>query len=232
MQVKGTFNGRDWGDIRTAIVQMQYKHEAFEPCPFTQAEIMELFVEPDDHNAVLTAGKLFGGHSLPSTVLPIVHSTLTEKPVTFQVSLSAGREFGFPKYAGPIVAGASRELRERFVAYCHSRIEIALAYGLVYRVFEALDQLCKTPSQVAFFWPSIRVIADALPGPREMLAKKPKSLPIFPPALREACALADATIAMHQMLGTPPDHNRHVRVSFASTASVVASGPLGEYGHI
>lgn len=211
--------------FRRNLLNMQQNHEEFEPAPFSQDEILALFVKGSDHQTVLEAGRLYGA-TLPYYTMIKHLSTQTPQAVTMQVSLLQGQKWGFPRYASMIADDAPRDLVNAFHDYCERRVAISRDYGLAHQTLEVLNEICSTPSQVAFLWPSIHALAEDKQL-KEMLNKKPKSLPAVPPQLREACAKTATTITMNTMLGTPPKPNHAVHVS--PSGHFVATGPMGNF---
>lgn len=219
------FTPYHFSQLKQNLLEMRQKHEEFETTPFSQNEILQLFVKQSDHQAVLEAGRLYGTY-LPYYITFNHLTAQTTCAVPFQVSLTQGRQWGFPRYANTIADDAPRDLVQAFVDYCETRVSIAREYGLVHQTLDVLNELCSTPAQVAFLWPSVHALAKDKQL-KELLSKRPKSLPAVPPQLREACAVTATTITMNTMLGTAPPQNWGVCV--APSGHFVATGPMGNF---
>jgi hypothetical protein len=227
------FSGTDYFAFRRNIHSMYSQHERFEQCTLTHDDVMELFVEPQDRLALRNASHLFHIENLPARAefTEITPHKLAQSAVTYKVTLTGHRDFGLPKYARSIQPHANAELVQRLLGTANAKLQLSMEYKLVEQTLEALNEVCNTPGQMAFFWPSIFVImeqpwgrADFSAKLREDLRKTPKKIPGMSPELRQACQETALTLAAYQMLGKPPEHIETVQINFTG---VPVSTPLG-----
>jgi hypothetical protein len=227
------FSSQDLFAFRRNIHSMYSQHARFEQCTLTHDDVMELFVEPSDRKALQDAARLYHIESLPSRAefTEVTPHKLAQTAVTYKVNLTGRREYGFPKYALRIQQHASKELQDKLFEMAHSKLQLSMEYKLVEKTLDILNEVCSTPGQVAFFWPSIFVImeqpwgrADFSAKLREDLRKRPKKIPGMFPELRHACQETALTLAGYQMLGPPPADTETVHLNFTA---VPVSTPLG-----
>lgn len=234
-------------DFTIYIEKMHAKHRLHEQSPFTHDDALHLLVEAEDHAAVMAAARLYTPGQLPSAVWLSPYCEPVSLYVETQIKLGGGRDWGFPNYSGGTYqnivppscrAGAETcfaksappELVDRFNEYIDQKARTALEYGLVHKTLQVLNELCTAPSQMAFLWPTIKVMAKALSPKHEALFdKKPKTVPGVSPGLRLACQTTATTVMMNQLMSEPPTSNEKVFVTFHNPRLVVAEGPLGAY---
>jgi hypothetical protein len=145
--------------------------------------------------------------------------------------------FLVPKYATtydthPLVA-ASPALD----AHITSIIDINIDFNYVRKTLEHLDSVCATAAHVAFFWPSIRVLADRAMKLNEQYGSRlvdaiavntKKSLPPLNPAIRAACKETAEIITAAQILGRSDEKwNTGYGMSIMRTTNYTRETPLG-----
>jgi hypothetical protein len=225
------FKDSHFASLQTAVKAMSRKHLQFEPCTFSHEDTLNLFVEGKDHNAVHAAAELYGAGNLPYYIaLPLQPLDALKKAVTYTVSMHGRRSFGFPLNA-KVASSAPDYLVTQLMELCARRAEISLQYGLVMKTLHALNDVCTTPGQVNFLWPSVSVIANQVDDLKKLpLNVKSKTLPSVSPGLRAACRETAATIALFQMLGDAPTGPRtDVQIELNNNWDCQADGPLGVY---
>jgi hypothetical protein len=225
------FKPTHFSALQLAVKAMARKHLQFEPCTFNHEDAFNLFIEGENHSAVRAAADLYGAGNLPYYIsLPLKPLEALKKPVTYTVSMHGRRTFGFPLNS-KIAASAPDYLVTQLMELCKRRAEISLQYGLVMKTLNELNEICTTPGQVSFLWPTVSVIASQVDDLKNLpLNVKSKSLPSVSPGLRAACRETAATIALFQMLGDAPTQSRtDVQVELNNNWDCSADGPLGPY---
>jgi hypothetical protein len=120
------------------------------------------------------------------------------------------------------------EKAEQFKRHLRERIEVLQDWGRVLTVFNGLNDICTTPAQVRYMWPSVLALLDVagLDDLRSKIApfKVPGtgSLPPCPLPLRVAIKKSSTTIAMASLLPKledqePPEQNVTIEIQQQST---------------
>lgn len=101
----------------------------------------------------------------------------------------------------------NRGLVKELVSCAKQFADVAIEWDEVEQCFRYLNEVCKTPAQMRYLWPSIVGImsaSDGLGGLRASLAQfvVPKSLPTLPLEVRAMCKRTAAVVTMALMLPT------------------------------
>lgn len=227
------FTNPDFFALRRNIHSMYTQHAAFEQCTLTHDDLKELFVNPQDYAAVEAAARLYGVDKLNSRAefTELTPHRLADAAVTYRVTMRGIRRWALPTYANHILPSANEALKEKLFDTALNKLQLSIEYGLVEKTLETLNTVCATPGQVAFFWPSIFIIANQPWARNDFssklhadLQKKPKTIPGVSPGLRQACQETALTLAAYQMLGTPPAITEEVSLNWSQ---VPVTTPLG-----
>lgn len=93
--------------------------------------------------------------------------------------------------------GDDPELHERITSWVTRRWEVGASFGRVKKLLNILDERCIHPAHVRYYWPPILTLAarnDAFSSLLHNMGTKAGSPPPLPPAVRELCRAAGATI--------------------------------------
>lgn len=133
---------------------------------------------------------------------------------------------------------APEELLSRYVSHLRWHLDTWEEYNLMYRVLLRFCNLCSSPAQIKFFWPSIETLAqhaqkrDEKSSLIKMLNVHSKvPVPRISQKLREACQSTSATLTVLQMLGEPPRDANSAPVQFSPSMGVTYEGTIvtGEF---
>lgn len=129
---------------------------------------------------------------------------------------------------------APAEVLERFDTWLSRGGNISRDYGRVAATLYKLNELCKSPSQIRFFWPSImqicaehettRGIGDGL-----QTLRSPQGL-VLPAGLQKACRLTTETLSTVALLDKDTPEAPYGEVNITCTEGQKYEEPdLGEY---
>jgi hypothetical protein len=175
----------------------------------THAHLLDLFVKPEDHDAVKKARKLFrhtaGGEFLVQT--PFKLEGVGDFTLRIKSSEAKNKKpFMHPYYMGSeLYATEEHEGYQAMMAWLKARYEVGRQWGMVRAVLQDLNAKCTTSAQMRFFWPGIATLAGKHPDLQDFAdrlrdANTPSSIPKIHPTLREACKTTMQTLTMGALL--------------------------------
>lgn len=221
--------------LTTAIDGMRDERATFEVSPLTIDNILHCFIKEEDHAVMQRAAELLQMKYHDRTI-NADFDTSKYAGVRINIRLTGTKPDGspmffVPRYAtenGQVLSPIAGEVMGLLDDHLTAVIDNRLDFAYVRRTLQSLDALCTTPAHVAFFWPSIRIIAERATKVNEALASKlidalnsptKKSLPAIAPALRFACKETAEIITSAHILGRPssaPDLRYQLSVYNAS----------------
>jgi hypothetical protein len=115
---------------------------------------------------------------------------------------------------------ANPEAVARVDAWLKQRWQLGVDYSRITRVLEVLNEICSSPQQVKFLWPSIVPLCKMNTSTRALAsimesARTPATIPTLSPELRQACRKTAGAIAVANLLGEPPDVTPEVTITCA-----------------
>jgi hypothetical protein len=124
--------------------------------------------------------------------------------------------------------GGEKELVCRVTSWVNWRWEIMVAFGRTQLVLEMLNEICKTPAQVRYYFPAVlTLISSEYPDLLEKTNQKPKTPPPpLPIALRHACRHASATITASTLI-EPGDGSIDAPIEITVTGEYRVPDELG-----
>lgn len=202
--MKTAFSEADTNSIRRSIALEQYKLISLYPCPLTLQDALELFVRPEHHEICIQAPKIC---DLPYSIVSQSVSLpfQIEPSIEFSFSYTSNPKNGsavflWPKYADRPHPSAPVHLLKKLNTYVEARVELGIQAGALLTVFDALNEVCRSPAEVAFVWPSITALTVDLPEKtKARLHRRVTSTPRVGPALRQVCQGAATTLMMLTM---------------------------------
>lgn len=233
-----------WEALVQSIRELYADRLKHEPCPITSEEILTLFVKPEDHDICRRFKSLFpynAGYYNSGTVL----MPSSDKIKYANLTIAHG-PYVFPVYDRSSIHNqkmdlrpdAPEELLSRYVSHLRWHLDTWEEYNLMYRVLLRFCNLCSSPAQIKFFWPSIETLAqhaqkrDEKSSLIKMLNVHSKvPVPRISQKLREACQSTSATLTVLQMLGEPPRDANSAPVQFSPSMGVTYEGTItpGEF---
>jgi len=211
------FNTKQMGLLNSAIDQMRTNRLLFEVPQMTIDDIFNTFIREEDRATMQRAGELINDKYMERSIRALV-TTTKFGDVRTMIRLAGTKPDGSPMFLVPAYAKdtdnpyhsvrAPADLDGFLTAYLDVRID----FNYVTRTLLQLDALCEHPAHVAFFWPSIRIIADYAMKQNEGLGSRiadmvasstKKAVPALNPALRAACKETAEIITAAHILGKP-----------------------------
>ena len=233
-----------WEALVQSIRELYADRLKHEPCPITSEEILTLFVKPEDHDICRRFKSLFpynaGYYNSGRVLMPS-----SDRIKYADLSIVHG-PYVFPIYDRSSTHNQSLDLRpdapeellSRYVAHLRWHLDTWEEYNLVFRALKHFSDLCSSPSQIRFFWPSIETLAqharkrDGKSNLIPLLNVKSKApVPRISQKLREACQNTSATLTVLQMLGEPPRDAITAPVQFSPSMGVAHDNSIipGEF---
>ena len=130
----------------------------------------------------------------------------------------------------------NRDLAKAITSAAQLYAYIAIDFGIVKTVFRELNDLCKKPEQMRYFWPALLTLLSMdndLQDWRTMLSAPvvPRNVPTLPLRVRELCRAAATTLATASLL--PPlelnaSTTKQVEVLFNVDSGAVDIGTGGK----
>lgn len=202
--------------LMQALDGMRDERATFEVSPLTIDHILHSFIREEDHAVMQRAAELLQMKYHDRTINADL-DTSKYANVRINIRLAGTRHDGSPMFLVPRYATENAELlspiaSELLNEHLTAVIDNRLDFAFVRRTLNALDTLCTSPAHVAFFWPSIRIIAEYATKANEGIASKlidalnsptKKSLPAIIPAVRQACKEAAEIVTSAHILGKP-----------------------------
>jgi hypothetical protein len=231
------FTSKQMSFLMTIIDMMRNERMEFEVPPLSLDDIKTMFIAEEDRSVMQRAADLlqmrYSDRHIATTI-----NTAKYTDVRMQMRLSGIKSDGSAMFLVPKYASENATLlvpvSDALDAHITSMIDLRIDFEYIKRVLLSLDCLCASAAHVAFFWPSIRIIAEraakSQPGFGDKLvdlvnSTTKKSVPALAPDLRQACKETAEIITAAHILGKPsstPDlryvmslyHNKkHARIT-------------------
>jgi hypothetical protein len=217
------FSDKRFDQLTEVVRRLATRALVFRTSNLTHADLLNLFVPAEDHAAVNAGKKLFG---LTHTGFRIEVGDPTNedgraKLVVCMNTNAKHKGFPFPRYMGEHFIQEDSEAVERLNSWVSWRLATGREWGLVQAVLNALNQRCRSPEEVRFFFPGVLALlpqcrlvmgGTAVPDPKGAeLADKlrpfkvPTTLASVSQELKDACTAASTSIAR---VGLLPDHEK------------------------
>lgn len=214
------------------IGQMSEAHRNHVRLGLSHDDVLHLFVQPEDQAVVLRCRELFETRRK-------IYREITNEGILYWLEVNEEDgvcPFPFPSYVTEPLETAPEELVHTLVEAQHEIEEICLRYGHLKLVLTALDQLCKNPAQLRFFFPPIEALANGMNwGPtknnllKRMNTRYREPLPALPPELRAEVDTAAGTVTGYGMLPLLDRTPDPVEISAYSPRAFKGSCSIGEY---
>lgn len=216
---------KDMGDVHRQHVR----------CGLTHAEVMSAYIHPEDHAVLLRYRDLFPSHGHrmsreitgPGETLYWLHMT---------AAADGTRPFPLPEYVSQPLPGTPKKLKRRIEDLQREIMDISLRYGHLKLVLHALDQLCKNPAQIRFFFPPFETLVNGLGAfklksdlLKRINTRSRDALPAIPPELRAEIDIAAATVTMFGMLPEPTANSEEVVIAAYTTSGFESTCSIGAY---
>jgi hypothetical protein len=209
------FSSKQMSFLMTVIEMMRNERMEFEVPPLTLDDIKTMFITEEDRGVMQRAADLLQMRYTDRHIISTIH-TKKYTDVRMQLRLAGTRHDGsamflVPKYASENAALLT-PVSEALDAHITSMIDLRIDFEYIKRVLLQLDALCAVPAHVAFFWPSIRILAERVAKVQSGFGDKlvdlvntttKKNLPALPPDLRQACKETAEIITAAHILGKP-----------------------------
>jgi hypothetical protein len=200
------------GSIRVLLNRVLH----YKKSPLTHADLMEMFVDPDDVEAVKKAGKLFsharGGGFGHNFVEPGTDNSC--RLWISSVDTKSKKAFMHPDYMGERFFGnRDGEAMQRLNEWITWRLDASRQFGRVAAVLNRLNEICDDATQVRFVFPTLVALAGSNEGLQDFADKirdhkAPKRLPAIHPGLREWVASSEVTVTKALLLPNPASQPR------------------------
>lgn len=239
------FNSKQMTLLSAVIDRMRDNRLSFEVPPMSIDNIMHTFIREEDHATLQRAGDLLNDRYQERTIRALVTTTKFGDLRTM-IRLAGTKPDGSAMFLVPAYAkedgNALRTIQPSadLEAYLTSVLDVRIDFNYIRKTLEHLDRTCEHPAHVAFFWPSIRIIADYAMKMHEGLGAKiadlvssntKKSVPAIHPALRVACKETAEIITAAHILGTCEKvHDPRYTVIMSTTIHNKRDTPLGSIG--
>jgi hypothetical protein len=172
----------------------------------TNDDVIQLFVRPEHRELVREVAKVarninLGGEFTVSVAAP------GDEPLKVTIAVTRSKDgFLVPDYAGTVAFDVDEgEAGQRLLKWVKRRLQHSKEWTLTLAVFNELAQVCTTPKQMRFLWPSIVALLGMTEGLESVADsvrefKAPSDLPSLHPALRDACRETSTVISRALLL--------------------------------
>jgi hypothetical protein len=235
------FTSKQMTLLMTAIDGMRDERLTFEVSPLTIDDIVHAFIREEDRAVMQRAADLLQMKYQDRSITADLNTSKFPN-VRVHIRLAGNKHDEtpmplVPRYATENATLLSPSIEKLLDAHLTSIVDTRIDFGYVKRVLSLLDALCLTPAHVAFFWPSIRILAERTVKHNEGLGSKlidlvnattKKSVPAIHPNLRQACKETAEIITAAHILGKPstaPDLRYQLSVYYSN--SVKRDTPVG-----
>lgn len=239
------FNSKQMTLLSSAIDRMRDNRLSFEVPPMSIDDIMHTFIREEDHATLQRAGDLLNDRYHERVIRALVTTTKFGN-VRTMIRLAGTKPDGSAMFLVPAYAkedgNALRTIQPSvdLEAFLTSVLDVRIDFNYVRKTLEYLDSACEHPAHVAFFWPSIRIIADYAMKLNEGLGSKiadlvssntKKSVPAIHPVLRVACKeTAEIITAAHILGASDKVHDPRYSVVMSTTIHNKRATPVGDIG--
>jgi hypothetical protein len=189
------------GTIRDLHRRVLHHHRS----DLTSDDAIQLFVRPEHRELVREVAKIarsmdVGGEFTVSLAAP------GDEPLKVSIAVTRSRDgFLVPDYAGDEIFNLESDVGQRLLKWVKRRLQHTKEWTLTLAVFNELAQVCTTPKQMRFLWPSIVALLGMTEGLESVADsvrefKAPSDLPSLHPALRDACRETSTVISRALLL--------------------------------
>lgn len=208
-------------DILTFTVERAFnKHRQFAPCELTVEDIFEAFVYPEDVDMCRKAEKLWGARIRYSNERINLQQPTQYFSKPLPVSIQMTPSVGLPEYALAVSKLEGGAFQDKVSHEVDRFAELYRDYNLIVAVLTELNEICASPSQMAFLWPTVRDLTAMAKEADEKVETLLKALdkrtssvmPRVSMGLRDACKATGTTMTVLKMLGDPSPANQPVNI--------------------
>ena len=230
------FSSTHINQLLNAINTMRDQRIAFDVPPFDHEDIARVFIKPEDMEVLQRAADLVETRYVDRMIQAVVQTDAFDTPVRITLRLANIRPDNKPMYLVPQYAtsGYTREpmrVGPAIESYIVEYINTFISFSYVKAVLNRLDEICQHESQVAFFWPVVRVLADITNDGKlkKSFDKKTRTpLPSLPPHIRAACKETAEIITSAHILGKPPERKLPFTLYIAGNRLICHHTPIGD----
>lgn len=233
------FSSNHITQLSEAINTMRDQRIAFDVPPFDHEDIARIFIKPEDMEVLQRAAELVETRYTDRMIQAVVQTDAFDTPVRITLRLANTRPDNKPMYLVPQYAtsGYTREpmrVGSAIESYIVECINTSISFNYVKTVLNRLDAICQHESQVAFFWPVVRVLADITNDGKlkKSFDKKTRTpLPSLPPDIRAACKETAEIVTSAHILGKPPERKFPFTLHITGNRLLCHHTPIGVIGY-
>lgn len=234
------FSSNHINQLSEAINTMRDQRIAFDVPPFDHEDIARIFIKPEDMEVLQRAAELVETRYMDRMIQAVVQTDAFEAPVRIILRLANTRPDNKPMYLVPQYATSGWAAREPMrvgsviESYIVECINTSISFNYVKAVLNRLDDICLYESQVAFFWPVVRVLADITNDGKlkKSFDKKTRTpLPSMPPDIRAACKETAEIVTSAHILGKPPERKFPFTLHITGNRLLCHHTPIGVIGY-
>lgn len=230
------FSSNHINQLLEAINTMRDQRIAFDVPSFDHEDIARVFIKPEDMEVLQRAADLVETRYMDRMIQAAVQTDAFDTPVRIVLRLTNTRPDNKPMYLVPQYAtsGYTREpmrVGSAIESYIVECINTFISFSYVKTVLNRLDEICQHESQVAFFWPVVRVLADITNDGKlkKSFDKKTRTpMPPLPPHIRAACKETAEIVTSAHILGKPPERKSPFTLYIASNRLICRHTPIGD----
>lgn len=231
------FSSKRYAVIYNALNTLTHRFLNNFPCPLAPEDVRRMVIKPEHRELAEQANALFNPDNRTQE-----YSINILVPTHYgNVDVTLRNENGHRFLLPPYLKGSASYTPEacptlnKIENWLKERIRQGLEWGLVRDVLDYLNDVCETPQQLRFYFPGIITLMmntkdDAIMKLANNIraARIPTNYITMTPAMKEALAQANATLALVQLIGAPREaqHDCQALLGYQVNNSIKVPSPL------